>query len=259
MRKTSKPTTKISTGTSDRIYVRDKNLVDELMGHLTFTEVMFFQIMARTPTKTEARILDAVLVTLMEHGLTPSAIVTRLVDMSAPDALQSAMAAGLLCVGGTFVGTMEGNARLLEEILADDEGVETAAKRIAERHKSEGKPIPGFGHPFNRPDDPRSPRLFAIAEEEGVPGRHIAALRTLGRHVDQVHGRHLTINATGAIAAVLCEIGVPWQIMRGFAVISRCAGLLGHILEERETPAAPAIWRLANEEVEYAGEAKPGS
>jgi citrate synthase len=258
MKKAAKPTTRISTSTTDRIYVRDKDLVDELMGRLSFTEMMFFQIMQRMPTRAEARILDAVLVTLMEHGLTPSAIVSRLVDMSAPDALQSSIAAGLLCVGGTFVGTMEGNARLLEEIVAARDGVEEAARRIAECFKSEGQPVPGFGHPLHRPDDPRSPRLLAIAEEEGVPGNHISALRTLGRHVDEVYGRHLTINATGAIAAVLCEIQIPWEIMRGFAVISRCAGLVGHILEEREVPAGRAIWLLTNEGIRYEGKKERG-
>src|SRR3990172_5430219 len=73
------------------------------------------------------------------------------------------------------------------------------------------------GHPIHRPDDPRSPKLLGVAEEEGVLGRYIAALRELGRLVDLAYARHLTINATGAIAAVLCEIDIPWEIMRGFA------------------------------------------
>jgi len=254
MKKEPKPTTKICTSTTDCIYIRDKSLVDELMGRVSFTEMMFFQIMKRMPYKAESRILDAVLVTLMEHGLTPSAIVTRLVDMSAPDALQSSVAAGLLCVGSTLVGTMEANARLLQEILAAEDGVEAASQRIAKRFKSEGKSVPGFGHPHHQPDDPRSPRLLSIAEEEGVSGRYIAALKTLGRNVDEVYGHHLTINATGAIAAVLSEIGLPWQIMRGIATISRCAGLVGHILEERESPTASTICEITRECIEYEGE-----
>lgn len=258
MDRNGRPTTQISTSTVDRIFVRDRDLVSDLMGRMSFTEMMFFQILGRVPSPGETRILDAVLVTLMEHGLTPSVIATRMVQASAPDALQSAVAAGLLCVGGTFVGTMEGNAKLLVEIVGSGDGLEPAAARVAARFRERGQAVPGFGHPIHRPDDPRSPRLLSIAQEEGVPGRHIEALRALSRQVDIAYGRHLTINATGAIAAVLCEIGIPWEIMRGFAVISRCAGLVGHILEETATPAALHMWNVIQKEIAYSGSAGGG-
>ena len=146
---------------------------------------------------------------------------------------------------------MEAAARLLAEVVsAGDDGV-AAARRIADRHRADGRPVPGFGHPLHRPDDPRTPRLFALAEEAGVPGRHIAAIRELGRAVDAAAGRHLTINATGAIAAVLSEIGPPAEILRGFAVISRAAGLVAHIREEQGTPAGRHIWAAADRAVPY--------
>ena len=80
----AKPTTAICAYTHDAIYVRDKSLVDELIGEVTFTQMMFFQIMGHMPSPTEVKIVDAVLVTLLEHGITPSAIATRLTLMSAP-------------------------------------------------------------------------------------------------------------------------------------------------------------------------------
>ena len=88
-------------------------------------------------------------------------------------------------------------------------------------------PLPGFGHPLHKPDDPRTPVLLDLARAEGVAGRHIAALEALGKAVDTAWGKHITINATGAIAAVLSEIGIPVEVMRGFAVITRAAGLVG--------------------------------
>jgi citrate synthase len=114
-------------------------------------------------------------------------------------------------------------------------------------------PIPGFGHPHLKPDDPRAPRLIAVAEEAGVPGRHIRALRLLAKEVDAAWGRHLTINATGAVAALLGEIGVPQEVMRGIAVVSRAAGLVGHIREEQLDPAARHIWGVVDAAVPYAG------
>jgi citrate synthase len=82
-------------------------------------------------------------------------------------------------------------------------------------------------------------------------GGHIALLRTLGEAVDAAYGRHLTINATGAIAALLLEIGMPVPIMRGIAVVSRSAGLAGHLVEEQQTHAAREIWRLAEMHIPY--------
>ncbi len=245
------PATRIARHTPDAIYVREANLVEELIGKLSFTEMMYFQLMGKRPSAAQTRILDAVLVTLMEHGLTPSVIAARMVYDSSPESLQSAVAAGLLCVGSTFVGTMEGCAKLLEEMLAAPEGEAARARSIAERHRAAKTPLPGFGHPIHKPDDPRSPRLLALAEEAGVPGRHVRALRALAAEVDAVYGRHITINATGAIAALLAEIGIPQPVMRGVAIVSRAAGLLGHIREEQLDPAARFMWERVEEQVPY--------
>ena len=247
------PTTKIAHHTAEAIYVRGANLVDDLIGRLTFTEMMYFQLLGARPTPAQAKILDAVLVTLMEHGITPSTIVTRLIYDSCPEAVQAAVAAGLLGVGSTFVGTMEGCAANLEEILSASDSEAARAKAIAQRVRAAKQPIPGFGHPHHKPDDPRSPRLIAVAEEAGVPGRHIRALRLLAKEVDAAWGRHLTINATGAIAALLGEIGVPRAVMRGIAVVSRSAGLVGHILEEQRDPAARRMWDAVSESIPYSG------
>ena len=248
-----KPTTKIAHHTTEAIYVRGASLVDDLIGKLTFTEMMYFQLLGERPTPAQAKILDAVLVTLMEHGLTPSAITARLIYDSCPEAVQAAVAAGLLGVGSTFIGTMEGCAKNLEEILAASGNEAACARAIAQRFRAAKLPIPGFGHPHHKPDDPRSPRLLAIAEEAGVPGHHIRALRLLAKEVDAAWGRHLTINATGAIAALLGEIGIPREIARGIAVVSRAAGLVGHIREEQLDPAARHMWDVVAEAVPYSG------
>ena len=250
---TDTPTTRLCRHADDRIALRGRDLVGELIGEVGFTAALFHHILGRIPSPGEVRIVDAVLVTLMEHGLTPSAIAARLVYMSSPEALQAGVAAGLLAVGGRFVGTMEGTAALLDEIVAATDRA-AAARRIAEAHREARRPVPGFGHHLHRPDDPRTPKLLAVARAEGVPGAHIAALEALAAAVDAAVGKHVTINATGAIAAVLREIGVPARLMRGFAVISRAAGLVGHIAEEQARPAAGEIWRMVDRGIAYEGE-----
>lgn len=252
------PETKIATCNADQILVRDKDLVEELIGKISFTDMIYFHILNRMPTETETKVLDSVLVTLMEHGFTPSAIASRMIAMSDPTAIQSAVAAGLLGVAGTFVGTMEGAAKNLYTILESDLGVEAAAEKIAQEYRTAKKPIPGFGHPIHIPDDPRSPKLFEVALEAGVDGKYIDAMKVLSRKVDEAWGRHLTINATGAIGAVLCEIGIPWDIMRGVAVISRAAGLVGHFAEEKAMPSGNYMWNTIEEQIPYTGERKLG-
>src|SRR5690606_40213553 len=139
---------------------RDKDLVNDLIGERTFTDVMFTQIMGRSPRAVDLRIVDAVLITLMEHGLTPSAIATRLIYMSAPENLQGAVSAGILAVGSQFVGTMENCAALLERILASNQP-EQEARAVALSFKETKAHLPGFGHHLHKPDDPRSLKLLA--------------------------------------------------------------------------------------------------
>ena len=221
--------------------------VDDLLGKLTFTEMIVFQMLGRVPSPGEAACIDACLVALIEHGLTPSAIAARLVYTSAPEAMQGAVAAGLLGVGGRFVGTVEGCAALVARIAGAPDALSEAAAIVAE---AKG-PIPGFGHDVHKPDDPRTPRLFAIARQHGLAGKHVAALELLGATLDGAKRRHITINATGAVAAILADAGVPAEIMRGFALIARCAGLVGHVHEEQHAPAMGAIWRAAEHAVPY--------
>lgn len=243
--------THIAYHTNEAIYVRDTDLVRDLIGKVSFTEMMLYQITGQRPTPAQVVLLDAALVTLMEHGITPSVIAARMVYISAPEAMQSAVAAGLLAVGSTFVGTMELAIKLIEEVLSAPEGEQTRALAIAKRHREGRQTLPGFGHHLHKPDDPRSARLLALAEEHGTPGHHVRALRTLSQAIDAVYGRHITINATGAVAALLGEIGFPKEVMRGVAVVSRAAGLVGHILEEHREPAARRMWEVIEEDVRY--------
>ena len=250
------PTTALCTYTNDAIYLRGRSLVDDLIGRMTFTDALYFLIFGREPKAAERKIVDAVLVTLMEHGLTPSAIAARMVYGSGPEALQAGVAAGLLAVASQFVGTMEPAARNLAAIVADPAGVDAAARRLADDYRARREAMPGFGHHLHKPDDPRTPKLLAIAEDAGVPGKHVAALRALSREVDRAAGRHVTINATGAIAAVLSEIGIEPEIMRGLAVISRAAGLVAHIREEQRDPSLRAVWKAAEAAVPHESPAK---
>lgn len=247
------PVTRLCTHTLTSLHYRDANLVEDLMGKTTFTEVMLMQILGHTPRGVDLRITDVVLIVLMEHGLTPSAIATRLIYMSAPENLQGAVSAGLLAVGSSFVGTMENCSGLLDRIAAAQDP-EAEALTIARHYKGLKSPVPGFGHHLHKPVDPRAYKLLEMGRAEpDLRGDKIRALETLSKAVDEVAGRPITINATGAVAALLGEIGVPTSVMRGFAVISRAAGLVAHIVEEQQSPSGRFIWDTVEHAIPFVG------
>jgi citrate synthase len=253
--------TAIATMTNDAIYVRDRDLVADLIGKVDFTSMLIFHLRGRFPEEGEKAVIDSILVTLMEHGLTPSTISARLIYDSSPDALQSAVAGGLLAAGTNFLGSMEGMAELLQDgvrqIEAGDTDAEAYARATLTRLLDEGAAVPGFGHRDHHPDDPRTETLLAIARDHGVAGPHAELLRVFGTTMDELKGRHITINATGAIAANLSDLGYPWQIMRGFSLVARAGGIVGHLLEEQREPLAREMWDLLDHSVPYQGKVRP--
>src|SRR5213075_2956127 len=218
----------------DRIVVRGKDLPGEILGHLNLGDMAFLELTGRTPTPQESRIFNAMVVTLVEHGMTPSAIVARLTYLGAPEALQAAVASGLLGLGSVFVGSMEGVARVLSDAVANGKDAKTVL--------AENKRMPGLGHPIHKPVDPRSVRLFEIARETGHYGRYCRLMEEIAKT------RGITLNATGAIGALACELGLDWKIVKGLGVMARAVGLVGHILEETREPMATEIWDRVEEE-----------
>ena len=250
----AKPTTALCRYSDTAVFYRERDLVGDLLADDSdFTATMMEHILGRAVPDTHRRVMNAILITMMEHGLTPSAIATRSVYMSAPENLQGAVAAGLLAVGSQFVGTIENSARLLERLVATPN--ETAcgelAREIVAEHRSAGQRVPGFGHHLHRPDDPRALRLIEIGQDAGFDRGYLTALHQLAAAVDADAGKHITINATGATAALLGEMDIPVDLMRGFAVISRAAGLVAHIAEEQRRPSGRYIWNVVDKAIPY--------
>lgn len=228
---------------ADNIVVRDKDLVNELIGQLNFTEMLLYQMLGQMPSAAQVAIVDAVMVTIMEHGLIPSAITARMTLYGAPESLQGAVAAGLLGVGDRFAGTASETAKLLERVVAAPEPErETVARQLVKELRQQKQPVPGFGHPVHKQADPRVARLLEVAQSTNTNGEYIHAMYLIETALEQELGKKLPTNISAAIAAVLCEAGVPAKIMRGIVLTARCAGLVGHLLEEMDFPAADAMW-----------------
>jgi citrate synthase len=244
------PVTSICGFDADSISIRGKDLVAELIGKRSFTEAFLLQSLGTEPTVLQTRIVDAVLVTIMEHGLVPSAVVTRLTHYGAPESYEGAVAAGLLGVGDRYAGTASECGELIERISAADNAVDAADAIVAD-YRSRRRPLPGFGHPIHHDLDPRVKRLLTVCEEAGCDGRHIAAMNTLEAALNRALGKQLVTNISAAIGAALAEAGVPSAMMRGVILVARCAGLVGHLLEETQRPIADDLWKGAQAPIGY--------
>lgn len=233
--------TEMGWSTADRIVVRGMDLPRQILGHFNLGDMAFLELTGRAPSAHESKLFNAMVVTLVEHGITPSALAARLTYLGAPEAMQAAVAAGLCGLGSVFVGSTEGCARMLFEELPDPNtkiDLKAAAKRIV----AERKMIPGIGHPIHKRVDPRTPRLFEIARECGFYGPYCELIELIAAQ------KKLPLNATGAIGALACEMGFDWKVCRGLGVMARAVGLVGHLLEESRDPLAQELWLRTEEE-----------
>lgn len=250
-RKTKQLKSDLGWSSPTRVVVRGKDLPTEILGHFNLGDMAFFELTGRVPSKEESVVFNAMVVALVEHGMTPSALAARLTYAGAPEALQAAVGAGLCGLGSVFVGSMEDAARMLYESspeILNENDLQSCAEKIVLDYRTSGKIIPGVGHPLHKPVDPRTPRLFEIAEENGFSGKYVALMKRIGDEAEKASGKILPINVTGAIGALCCEMGFPWNIVRGIGVMARAVGLVGHLLEEHKNPLAIEIWKRVEHE-----------
>ena len=251
--------TSLGTSTADQIRLLGQDLTADLMGKVGFGELAFWLVAMRRPTPAETRVFEAVLVALADHGFTPTAIAARLTYLSAPDSLQGALAAGLLGGGSRFLGVTEDCAAYLHHVIGshegerptDDRGWDRLALAAVTRTREAGRYVPGLGHPVHKTQDPRTAVLIAIAEEEGLRGPHLRLFEAIGRVHEEVLGRRLPLNGAGVCGAALADLGLPVELLRGFALLARAAGLLGHLAEERRRPIAMQAYLSVDRNATY--------
>jgi len=242
--------TEIGYSTRDAIMVRGRDLSTEILGSFDFVDMIWWVTFARLPEPREKTMINMLLVTAADHGLTPSAITARLTWLGAPESLQGAVAAGLLGAGNNFLGTVQNVAQMLMDAAADlpedadDGAIAECAAALAAVRRAERRPISGIGHPIHIDGDPRVPTLRRISEENGYFGKHWRLAIEIPQAVAAHTGRALPLNAAGANGAILADMGMDPMTGRGLALIGRAAGLVAHIADEKASPQGQRIWDL---------------
>lgn len=234
--------TKISVHKDGDMYVRGRKLTD-LVGKTSFTEALFFVLRGRMPEKTEAQMLDAILVITIEHGINvPTAFVGRSVA-STGNPLNASLAAGVLSVGDYHGGAIEQAMRLLAE--------NKTPKQIVKDTIKQGKKIPGYGHKIYKEKDPRAETLYKTAINLKFPTEYFDKAYEIEKELQKETGVNLPLNIDGAIAAILLQLGFDWRIGKAFFILGRMPGMIAHIEEEMrdEKPYR----RIDDKDVKYIG------
>lgn len=227
----SQPITKIEP---DKVAVRGYR-IEELMGRMPFAHMVYLVLRGELPTVAQGRLMDAILVSSVDHGATPPSALAARTVASGGAPLTTGIAAGIMTINRHHGGAIEGCMRVLTEAVARKQAqgkstLEVARELLAE-YRAQKKRIPGYGHRVHT-NDPRAARLLVIAEEEGLVGEYVKMSQSLRQAMQEVLGRDLPLNVDGAIAAVLCEMGFPPEMGNGLFAISRTVGLTAHVFDE---------------------------
>lgn len=245
--------TNIGGGDADHIRIRGLDLVDDLLDQHDFIDVLCLAILGKFPDERLRKLVNRSLITAIDHGLTPSALATRLTLHGAPESMQGAVAAGLLGAGHRFLGTVEVSARFLQKAVrdlaqaeaADDAALRAHADAVVARCRAEKTIVPGFGHPIHVNGDPRTERAAQTAREEGYFGLHFRFALILAESLSSALQRPMPLNATGSKAAALLDQGLSPEFGKGLTLIGRTAGLVAHVIEERKQPIGQDLWDMA--------------
>jgi citrate synthase len=259
--KAGDPTSHICQAYPDRVEVRGRDLCNDLMGRLSFTEYVHLLLTGQEPTDDQRFFLDLLLVAIAEHGMMPTNIAARMTLAAEPGSLQAALAAGILGAGAVILGTSELCARLLgegQDKVAAGGAPAAVAEELARAIHASGGKAPGFGHPVHRPVDPRAERILELADARGVSGPHVLLARSFREAVADIWGKPLTMNVSMPIAAVMLDLGFPAVSVKAVPLLARTAGLLAHLAEEQQHPLGFLMAGKAEEAITYEHQPEDG-
>jgi len=200
-----------------------------------FAHVVYLVLKGDLPDAARGRVMDAILVASVDHGATPPSVLAARTVASGGAPLTTAIAAGIMTINRHHGGAIEGCMRILLDAVAQKQetGADalSVARDVVTSYRVQKKRIPGFGHRIHK-DDPRTKRLFALAEEEGLAGPYVEMGKALRAAMYEVLGKDLPMNVDGAVAALLCEMEFPPEMGNGFFAIARTVGLTAHVFDE---------------------------
>ena len=210
--------------------------VDKLMGKISFAQAIYLVLTGEMPSAEVGKLVDAIFVSSVDHGASPPSVLAARTVASTGAELNAAIASGVLAISRYHGGAIQEAMHLFLDIarrMEEEKRSEAdAAWDVLNEMKEKGKRASGFGHRIHT-EDPRTKRLFNLAQELKLAGKHIQIALAVEKSLKDMLGKPLPINVDGAIAAVLCDLGIPSEIGNAFFIIARVPGLVAHVHEER--------------------------
>lgn len=229
--------TSITSIAANKILIRGYPL-DEMVGRLSFAEATYLLLMGELPTPAIGRMFNAILVSSLDHGVTPPSTLAARNVATTGAPMKDSVAAGVLALGPHHGGDIESCMRFLDAGLAlvrQGRTLQEAAEALVEPCLQAQETPPGFGHRFHT-RDPRAARLFQMALELELEGEHVRLVRTVERVLESraaALGRRLPVTVDGAIAAISADLGFACELGNAMFLISRLPGLIAHAHEEQ--------------------------
>ena len=237
----------------NKLTVRGYEL-DKLIGKVSYAQMVYLLFKGEMPSENIGKMIEAILISSVDHGTTPPSVLSALTVASTGAPLNAAVAAGILSISKFHGGAIEDCMRILHRgmdiVRNENKNMEEAAKQIISDYRSIKKRLSGFGHRVHT-NDPRTHRLFTLADELGVAGDYVKLANTFVAMLKETAGKDLPLNVDGAIAALLCEMDFDPILANGFFMIARVPGLVAHIYEEK-TRYKP-MRKIHPTDVEYDG------
>jgi len=209
--------------------------IDQLMGRVSYAQAVYLALKGELPDEATGLLIDAMLVSSVDHGVTPPSVLTALTVATTGADLSSCVASGILAISRWHGGAIEACMHTLREAVDQQkqsgDSAEATADAVLADAKASKKRISGYGHRIHT-KDPRTVRLFELTEEAGKSGPYVTMSKALAAAFER-QGKALPINVDGAMAAVLCELGFDPQLANAFFIMARVPGIVAHVYEER--------------------------
>ncbi len=209
--------------------------IQDLIGTLSFAEMIWFMLRGEKPTPAQAHLFEAALVAAVDHGPQAPSIAAARMAVTCGLPLNNAMASAVNMLGDVHGGAGEQAVQLYHFVVDHTQDLPVA---LDDWITTQGKILPGFGHRFHTPTDPRAPRLMQLVTEAVDQGACSGDFMRIGRAIEgelaHRKGKPVPMNIDGATAVIYAELGFAPPLARGLFCLSRSVGILAHAWEQMQ-------------------------
>ena len=208
--------------------------IENLIGNKSFAEMIWLMTTGDQINGKKSALLEAALVAAVDHGPQAPSIAAARMSATCGVDINNSLATGINVLGDIHGGAGQQALELYVEIKK--EGIENIDNVLKKHKDMNGGFIPGFGHRFHKPTDPRAPRLIELVNAAADQGEVSGVFSKIACEIEErlSNKKPVPMNIDGATAVIYAELGCPPPLARGLFCISRSVGILAHTWEQMQ-------------------------